>query len=131
VKSLGADKVIDYTQEDFTKRGEVYDVIFDTVGKSPFSGSIKSLKENGFYLFTTFGLPIILRMLLLNRNSGKKVIIGLTEITHTSLNFLKDLVEEGMLNTVIDRCYPIEQSAEAHRFVETGHKNGHVVITML
>jgi len=131
VKSLGADKVIDYTQEDFTKRGEIYDVIFDTVGKSPFSGSIKSLKENGFYLFTTFGLPTLFRMLLLNRNSSKKVIIGLTEITNTSLNFLKDLVEEGMLNAVIDRCYPLEQSAEAHRFVETGHKKGHVVITML
>jgi NADPH:quinone reductase-like Zn-dependent oxidoreductase len=88
VKSMGADVVIDYMKEDFTKRGEAYDIIFDTIGKSPFSGSVKSLKEEGIYLFVTYGIPRILRVLWLNRRSSKKGMSGLLEETPEDLEFL-------------------------------------------
>jgi len=130
VKSMGADKVIDYTKEDFTKRGETYDIIFDTVGKSPFSGSKRSLKKEGIYLFTTYGLPRFFRILWLNLTSSKKAISGLLEETTEDLIFLRELIEAGKLKVVIDRRYPLEQAAEAHRYVETGQKKGNVVITV-
>ncbi len=130
VKSMGADKVIDYTQEDFTKRGETYDIIFDTVGKSPFSGSKRSLKKEGVYIFATFGLPRLFRMLWLKLTSSKKAIIGLLKEKTEDLIFLRELIEAGKLKTVIDRRYPLEQASEAHRYVETGHKKGYVVITV-
>ena len=135
VKSLGADKVIDYTKEDFTKRGETYDIIFDTVDKSPFSGSIRSLKKEGFYLFATFGLPRLFRILWFKLTSSKKqlripVSDGLLKETTEDLIFLKELIEARKLKAVIDRRYPLEKAAEAHRYVETGQKKGHVVITL-
>ncbi len=130
VKSLGADRVIDYTKEDFTKRDEVYDVIFDTIGKSPFSGSKRSLKKEGFYIFTTFGLPRLLRLLWLKLTSRKKVIFGVVDSKSEDLIYLKELIEAGKLKSVIDKRYPLEQIAEAHRYVETGHKKGQVVITI-
>ena len=130
VKSLGADHVIDYTKEDFTKRGETYDIIFDTVGKSPFSGSKRSLKKEGFYLFTTFGLPRLFQILWLKLTSSKKAIIGLLKEKTEDLIFLRELIEAEKLKTVIDRRYPLEQASEAHRYVETGHKKGYVVITV-
>jgi NADPH:quinone reductase-like Zn-dependent oxidoreductase len=128
VRSLGADKVIDYTQEDFTKNGETYDIIFDTVGKSPFSGSKRSLKEEGLYIHATFGLSRIFRMLWLKLRSNKKAIIGLVEENGEELIFLKKLIEAGKLKSVIDRIYPFGETAEAHRYVETGQKKGQVVI---
>jgi len=126
VKSLGADKVIDYTKEDFTKNGETYDVIFDTVGKSPFSRSSRSLKKKGFYIFSTFGLPKLVQILWLKMTSSKKVIIGLLQGKAEDLIFLKELIEEGKLKSVIDRCYSLEQTAEAHSYVEKGHAKGKV-----
>jgi len=130
VKSMGADKVIDYTKEDFTKRGGTYDIIFDTMGKSPFSGSIRSLKKEGIYLFTTYGLTRLFRILWHNQTSSKKAISGLLEERAEDLMFLRELIEGGKLKAVIDRIYPLEQAAEAYRYVETGHKRGHVVITV-
>ena len=130
VKSLGADKVIDYTQEDFTKSGETYDIIFDTVGKSSVLRSKRSLKREGFYLFTTFGLPKLIPMLWLSITSKKKAIIGVLEDTPEDLIFIKELIEAGKIKSVIDRCYPLEQAAEAHKYVETGQKKGSVVLTM-
>ncbi|MFW9996322.1 MAG: NAD(P)-dependent alcohol dehydrogenase [Candidatus Odinarchaeota archaeon] len=131
VKSLGADKVIDYTKEEFIKSGEIYDVILDTMGKSSVRRSRKSLKKEGFYIFTTFGLPKLLGILIwLKLTSHKKVIIGLVEENANELVFLKELVEAGELKPVIDRQYPLEQAAEAHRYVETGQKKGQVVISI-
>lgn len=131
VKSLGADKVIDYTKEDFTKNGETYDVIFDTVGKSPFSGCVRSLKENGRYLRAVhLTLSTIVRGLWINLTSSKKVIGGVATEHKEDLIFLKELVEAGKIKPVIDRTYPLEQTAKAHRYVETGHKKGNVVITV-
>jgi len=130
VRSLGADKVIDYTKEDFTKSGETYDIIFDTVGKSPFSASKRSLKKEGRYIFTTFGMSRLFRILWLNMTSSKKAIIGILEEKIENLIFLKELIEAGKLKSIIDRCYPLELTAEAHRYVETGQKKGQVIINL-
>jgi NADPH:quinone reductase-like Zn-dependent oxidoreductase len=130
VKSLGADKVIDYIKEDFTKSGQTYDIIFDTVGKSSVSGCKRSLKKNGFYLLTTFGLPKLVQVLWLKLTSSKKLFFGALKGRPEDLIFLRELIEEGKLKSVIDRIYPLEQIAEAHRYVETGQKTGNVVITV-
>jgi NADPH:quinone reductase-like Zn-dependent oxidoreductase len=130
VKSLGADKVIDYTKEDFTQNGEIYDVIFDTVSKTSFSRCKNSLKRRGFYLATYFGLVTILQMLWTSFIGKKKVIAGIANPKTEDLNFLKELMETGKLISVIDRSYPLKQIVEAHRYVEKGHKKGNVVITV-
>jgi NADPH:quinone reductase-like Zn-dependent oxidoreductase len=130
LRSIGAEHVIDYTREDFTKNGETYDVIFDVVGKSSYSGSIRSLKENGRYLLANPGLSQIVRMRLPLMRSGKKVISGSVSYRAEDLIFLKELIEAGKIKSVIDRRYPLEQMAEAHRYVETGNKKGNVVITV-
>jgi NADPH:quinone reductase-like Zn-dependent oxidoreductase len=130
VASLGAAKVIDYTKEDFTKNGETYDVIFDTVGKSPFSDCMRSLKKEGIYLHAVATPAVMLRMRWVSMMSSKKLMGG-TAIPETeNLSFLKELAEAGKLKPVIDRCYPLEQIVEAHRYAEQGHKRGNVVITL-
>jgi NADPH:quinone reductase-like Zn-dependent oxidoreductase len=130
MNSLGADHVIDYTQEDFTKSAETYDVIFDVMGKSSFSGSVRSLKQNGRYLLGNAGLTQMVRGRWTSMRSSKKVIIGAANQKTEDLLFLKELIEAGKIKPVIDRCYPLEQIAEAHRYVETGQKKGNVVITV-
>ena len=130
VTSLGADKVIDYTKGDFTKNGETYDVIFDAVGKGSFSGCMRSLKKEGIYLHAVATPAVMLQMRWASMMSSKKLIGG-TAIPETeNLIFLKELVEAGKIKPVIDRCYPLEQMAEAHRYVDKGHKKGNVVITV-
>lgn len=129
VKSLGAAKVIDYKKEDFSKSDETYDIIFDAVGRSPFSGSIKSLKKNGYYLRVVhLSLSAILRGLWISLTSGKKVIGGQITETAEDLIFLNGLIESGQLKPVIDRSYPLEEISEAHGYVEKGHKKGNVII---
>jgi NADPH:quinone reductase-like Zn-dependent oxidoreductase len=130
LRSIGADQVIDYTREDFTNSGETYDVVLDVVGKSSFSGTIQSLKQDGCYLLANPGLSQMVRGRWTSRTSSKKVIFGATHLKTDDLLFLKELIEAGKLKSVIDRCYPLEQAAEAHRYVETGHKKGHVVLTI-
>ena len=130
VKSLGADQVIDYTKEDFTKNGQVYDIIFDTVGKTSVSRTIRSLKEEGWYLLATFGLPMFVQLVWFSKRSSRNFDFGTLEEKTEDLIFLKDLIETGAIKPVIDRCYSLEQAAEAHRYVETGQKKGSVIITV-
>jgi NADPH:quinone reductase-like Zn-dependent oxidoreductase len=132
VKTLGADKVIDYTKEDFTKSDETYDIIFDTVTKSSFSRCKGVLKQKGIYLATVPWPGILLQMLWTSMVGGKKAIFAATsfKFNNKELLFLKELIEAGKLKSVIDRSYPLEQMAEAHRYVEKGHKKGNVVITI-
>jgi NADPH:quinone reductase-like Zn-dependent oxidoreductase len=130
VKSLGADKVIDYTKEDFTKSRETYDVIFDTVNRSSFSFCKNALKRRGIYLATFPTMVFLFQMLWTSMIGNKKVISGEASEKAEDLNFLKDLIEEGKIRTVIDRSYPLEQIAEAHWYVEQGHKRGNLVITV-
>ncbi len=130
VKSLGADKVIDYAKEDFTKTGQTYDIIFDAVSKSSFSRCKSSLKQRGIYLVTVPTLAIFLQMLWTSMVGSKKVIFGGENEKTENLIFLKELIEAGKIKSAIDRCYPLEQTAEAHRYVEKGHKKGNVVITV-
>jgi 2-desacetyl-2-hydroxyethyl bacteriochlorophyllide A dehydrogenase len=131
VKSLGADQVIDYTKEDFTKTGQTYDVIFDAVGKSSFSRCKSSLKKNGIYLVTLPKLAVLLQMLWTSKIGSKKVKMEGAPAKVENLLFLKELIEAGKLKTVIDRRYTLEQTAEAFRYVEKGHKKGNVVITVV
>ena len=126
VKSLGADRVIDYTKEDFTKSGETYDIIFDTVYKTTFLACRSLLVDKGYYL--TVGPAVMGLFHLLT--TGKRVIGGNAAQRIEQLEFLKELCESGRLNPVIDRCYPLEQTAEAHRYVDQGHKKGNVVIIL-
>ena len=128
VKSLGADKVIDYTKEDFTRSGETYDLIFDTVGKTSFSRCKSSLKQKGIFLAALMDLPEIVQIIWTSMTGGKKVKGGVALERVEDLNFLKELMEAGKIKPVIDRCYPLEQTAEAFRYVEEGHKKGNVVI---
>ncbi|PLT28110.1 NAD(P)-dependent alcohol dehydrogenase [Peribacillus deserti] len=130
VKSLGADKVIDYTAEDVYSTDETYDVLFEAVNKSTFSDCIKLLKKGGTYINITEPLPS-LRMLKTKLTSTKKIMLSRNSPeTSEALNFLKELVEAGNLKVVIDRSYKFEEIAEAHRYVEKGHKKGNVVITV-
>jgi len=133
VKSLGADKVIDYTKEDFTQNGETYDIIFDTVvGKTSFTGSKNSLKENGVYLAVAGGLKEGVQMLWTSVFGSKKVIFGggMACERKEYLLFIKELAEAGKIKPVIDKIFPMNQTAEAHRYVDSGRKKGNVVITV-
>jgi NADPH:quinone reductase-like Zn-dependent oxidoreductase len=130
VKSLGAHKVIDYTKEDFTKSGETYDLIFDILGKSSFSSCKKILKQNGIYLLASFKMKQLIQMLWTSFTGSKKVICAFAPGSIEDLISVKELIEAGKIKSVIDRRYPLEQTAEAHRYVEEGHKKGNVVITI-
>ena len=130
VRSLGADRVIDYTQEDFTRNGQTYDVIFDAVGKHSFKRSSGSLKQGGSYIATD-GLRNLLLARWTSRIGDKKVIFSIPpRYTKQDVLFLKELVEAGQFRAVIDRCYPLEAVVEAARYVETEQKTGNVVLTV-
>jgi len=130
LKSIGADYVIDYGKEDFTKNGVTYDVIIDVVGKKLFSRRLKSLKANGHYFLANAGLSHIIIGKLTSLTSNKKVVLGSAKQKKEDLLLLKELIETGRLKPIIDRCYPLEQVAEAHRYVGTGCKKGNVCITV-
>jgi len=132
VRSLGAGHIIDYTKEDFAGNGQYYDVIFDAVGKSSFSHCKGSLAPTGVYLATTPSLAIVSQMLATKLGRGKKAVFAATGLMQNkeNLNFLKELCEAGALKAVIDRRYPLAQAAEAHRYVDDGHKRGNVIIVL-
>ena len=136
VKSLGADEVVDYTREDFSRAGRVYDIVFDTVGKSGFSRSLKSLKRGGPYVLVGGSgrlssiLEMILRGAWVSLTGAATVISGVARAAAEDQAFLKGLIEAGKLRTVIDRRYSLDEIAEAFRYAEAGHKKGHVVIVV-
>ena len=130
VRALGADKVIDYTKEDFTKNGEIYDLIYDILGKSSFSRCKGSLTENGRYLLASFKMGKIFQMWGTKIIGKKKVICAIGSEKQENMALLKELVEAGKIKTIIDRNYPLEQTANAHKYIESGQKKGHVVITV-
>jgi NADPH:quinone reductase-like Zn-dependent oxidoreductase len=132
VRSLGADEVVDYTWEDFTRNGKAYDVIFDSVGRTSFRRCRRSLKPGGTYIETDLGFMWHVPLLLLATRwiGDKKVKLGITTYTKEDLLLLKDLIEAGRYRAVIDRRYPLEDVVEATRYVETGQKTGNVVLTV-
>jgi NADPH:quinone reductase-like Zn-dependent oxidoreductase len=130
LRSIGADHVIDYTQEDFTKSGQTYDVIFDAPGKSSYSQSKRSLKQNGVFLSANPGGQDQIRTVWALITRPKKTLSNYASRRKEGLIVLRELIEAGKIKSVIDRRYPLEQIADAHRYVETGHKKGNVVITL-
>ena len=130
LRAIGSDHVIDYTREDFTKSGETYDIVFDVVGKASYSGSLRSLKPNGVLLIANPGVSHMFRGPWTSMTTSKKVVLQAASGTAEDLVFLRELVEAGKIKTVIDKSYPLEEIVEAHRYVETGRKQGNVVITV-
>lgn len=130
LRAIGANHVVDYTREDFSKKGLKYDVILDVVLKSSFSRIIASLNLNGVYLLTNPTLLKMARGVWVSRSAGRKVISAATSPNAADLTVLKELIEAGKIKTVIDRCYPLEEIVEAHQYVDTGRKKGNVVITV-
>ena len=134
VKALGADRVIDYTAADFTKTAtnpeESYNLIFDTVGKTSFSSCKTCLVKDGFYVSTAVSLSLVMQMIMSSIVGDRKVQVGIVDENPEALSFIQELIEAGKIKAVIDRQYPLEKIAEAHRYVEQGHKKGNVVITV-
>jgi len=130
LSALGAERVIDYTREDFTKSGETYDVIFDVVGKSSYSGSLKALRGNGKFVIANPRISHMVRGPLTSMTGDKKVVVTPASQARDDLIFLRDLIEAGKLRAIIDRRYPLDQIVDAHRYVETGQKAGNLVITV-
>ena len=130
VRSLGADQVIDYAEEDFTQNGETYDLIFDILGKSSFARCRNSLGQNGTYLLASFKMKPLFQMLQTKMVGSQKVVCAFASEKPEELVFIRELIEAGKFRSIIDRCYPLQQAAEAHRYVESGQKTGSVVITM-
>jgi NADPH:quinone reductase-like Zn-dependent oxidoreductase len=130
VRSLGADEVIDYTKEDFTRRGQTYDIIFDAVAKNSFSRCKGSLNPKGIYLTTAGSLPLFLQMLWTSRIGTKKAIFMMSTYSAADLIFLKELIEAGELRSVLDRRYSLSEIAEAHKYSETGHAKGKIIVTV-
>jgi NADPH:quinone reductase-like Zn-dependent oxidoreductase len=130
VRSIGADQVIDYTQHDFTRNGETYDIILDILGRTSFAQCKQSLTPDGVLLFASFKGRALLDMLQTTLLSRQKVICALADEKVDSLLLVKDLVEAGQIKALVDRRFPLEQTAEAHRYLEAGHRQGNVVITI-
>jgi NADPH:quinone reductase-like Zn-dependent oxidoreductase len=135
VRSLGADAIIDYTQQDFTQAGRTYDVIFDAVGKSSFARCKGSLARGGVYLATVPSVALYLHVLWTSKIGDRKAMVAATGLRPApdkaqDLNLLRELVEAGTVRPTLDRSYPSEQIVEAHKRVETGHKKGSVVVTL-
>jgi NADPH:quinone reductase-like Zn-dependent oxidoreductase len=129
-RSLGADRVVDYTQDDFTKNGQTYDVVFDAVGKHSFGRCRGSLNRGGSYLATD-GLRNLILALWTSRVGDKRVLFSIPpRYTKPDVLFLKELIEAGKYRAVVDRCYPLEEVIDATRYVETEHKTGNVVLTI-
>ena len=130
LSALGADHVVDHTRENFTKNGRKYDVIFDVIGKAPFPASLRSLKKTGVYLSANPKLARVLLGKVITIFSAKRVVFETTRQRQEDLLYLKELIKKGKIKTVIDRQFPLAETAEAHHYVESGRKKGNVVINV-
>jgi len=130
VKSIGADHVIDYTKEDFTERVDEYDIIFDAVRKNTYANCKNALTQKGIYVTTEFGPTIMLQMKMNSNPNGKRMVGMLLNVDPQDLVVLTELIEAGKIKPVIDRTYPLEEIADAHRYVEKGHAKGKVIMKM-
>jgi NADPH:quinone reductase-like Zn-dependent oxidoreductase len=130
LRSIGADHVIDYTRQDFSEDGQIYDVIFDAVGKGSFARCLRSLSENGLYLLGNPGLSQRVRARWISMTSNRKTVSGMSSYKPGDLVRLRELIESGKIRSVIDRRYPLEQVVDAHRYVDTGQKTGNVIMTV-
>jgi 2-desacetyl-2-hydroxyethyl bacteriochlorophyllide A dehydrogenase len=130
LRSIGADHVIDYTQEDFSKRGKTYDTIIDIVGKHSFSRCVRSLKKNGIYVMGNPGFFEMIRGLWISLSGNKKIRPAVADYKAEDLIYLRELIEAGKIRSIIDKQYSLEHIADAHRYVDTGNKTGNVVITV-
>lgn len=130
VRALGADAVIDYTADDFTRSRETWDLVVDVLGRGSFARSRRVLAPDGRYLCVSFKTKQLLQMLLTTIVGGQRVICALASGTADDLAFVTQLIERGKFVSVIDRCFPLAQAAEAHRYAESGDRRGHVVITV-
>lgn len=130
LQSFGADYVVDYTRNDFTKSGETYDIILDIVGRSKFSGSLSSLNRNGIYLLVNPRILQIIRKIWNSLTNSRRVLFGKVYIKTEDLIYLRDLIEEGKIKTFIDKTFFLTQIVEAHRYVQSGRKKGNVIITI-
>jgi 2-desacetyl-2-hydroxyethyl bacteriochlorophyllide A dehydrogenase len=128
VRSIGADKVIDYTREDFTQNGEIYDLIFDTVNTVSVSRSLKSLAKNGIMILSAAGMPEMIQGSVVSMTNNRKVLTGVISHKAADIILLKELIEKGKYKPVIDRTYPLDKIAEAHAYAEKGHKKGNIAI---
>ncbi len=128
VQALGADKVIDYTKENFTQNGETYDLIYDILGKSSFEKCQSSLTPKGTLLYASFKTKQLIQMMQTSKSTGRKAICVMSSETLDNLNIIKDLVAAGKFKTIIDKRFPLEETAEAHRYYESGENMGNVVI---
>lgn len=129
LRSIGADYVIDYKKEDFTKDGKKYDVVFDVVDKSHFSNTVKSLNKGGRYLLTSPTILVFLRILWFSFFSNKKVMTALADYKKEDLKYLSGLMEKGIIKALIDKRFPLGKMKGAHQYIEDGHKKGNVVVT--
>jgi NADPH:quinone reductase-like Zn-dependent oxidoreductase len=130
LRSIGADQVLDYTREDFTRRGEQYDVVFDVIGKAPFAGVLRSLKPGGRFAVGNPKMVHRLGRTWAEATGRAKVFTWSSGMSEENLAYLAGEIEAGRIKAVIDRAFPLEQTAEAHRYAETGEKKGHIVITV-
>jgi NADPH:quinone reductase-like Zn-dependent oxidoreductase len=130
VQALGADRAIDYAEQDFTQNGETYDVIFDILGLTPFSRGRNSLAPRGILLYASFKARHLLAMVRTSPFRGRRAGCAIAPGSLEDLFAVKDLVEAGKIKAIIDKCFPLEQAAEAHRYVETGQRKGSVAITL-
>lgn len=131
VKALGADEVLDYTRDDDTKSTACYDLIVDVLGRGSFSSGRRMLKPNGKYLFVSFKTKQLLQAMRGKTTDGKRVICGLAPGSKADLRAVRELVEAGKLKAIVDRVFPLEQAADAHRYSESGHRKGSVVIRVV
>ena len=131
VRTLGADKVIDYTREDFVGNNDAYDIVFDAVGKRSFGQCKRSLTKKGVYLSTVATMPLMMQMLRTSIIGTRKAVFAMPPLRQEDLHYLRDVIESGAVKSIIDRRYSLEQAGDAHRYAEKGHAKGKIILSIV